>query len=327
VSREVEPLPVVRIAAVEAVPVARRWLVHDLWADEAVGVIGGSPKSLKSWLAFELSLAVASGRPALGRFAVRAGGNGPVLLYAAEDSAAAVRERVAGLARARGVALDALPIGLITVDSLRLDRPDHRDRLRATLAKIRPRLLVLDPLVRLHRADENSSAEISELLGWLRAWQREFHVAVMLVHHVRKTATGQPGQSLRGSGDLHAWGDSNLYLLRDRGRLVLHAEHRSNPVPPPFAIELSGDPPHLTATPIATSGPEVGDLAERILAALHRQPLTRSELRDQLRVRNETLGAVLDRLVSDGRVLRAGGRLAVPVPALRDQRERNDPTA
>jgi RecA-family ATPase len=326
VSNEVEPLPVVRIAAIQAVPIAHRWLVQDLWADEAVGVIGGSPKSFKSWLALELSLAVASGRPALGRFAVRPGGSGHVLVYAAEDSAAAVRERVSGLAQARGVALDKLAMGLITVDSLRLDRPDHRDRLHATLAKIRPRLLVLDPLVRLHRADENSSAEISELLGWLRSWQREFHVAIMLVHHVRKSPTGQPGQSLRGSGDLHAWGDSNLYLLRDHGRLLLHAEHRSNPMPAPFAIELGGDPARLTATPTEASAPDRA-LVDRVLQALARQPLTRTELRDQLRVRNETLGAVLDELESAGRVLRADGRLAVPVPTLRDQRERNDPTA
>lgn len=323
-SHEVEPLPVVRVSAVQAVPVAHRWLVQDLWADEAVGVVGGSPKSYKSWLSLELALAVASGRPALGRFPVRAGGSGHVLVYAAEDSAAAVRERVAGLAEARGVAFDKLAMGLITVDSLRLDRPDHRDRLRATLAKIRPRLLVLDPLVRLHRADENSSAEISELLGWLRAWQREFRVAILLVHHVRKSATGQPGQSLRGSGDLHAWGDSNLYLLRERGRLVLHAEHRSNPVPPPFAIELGGDPPRLVVTPTDTGAPDRA-LAERVLQALTRQPLTRTELRERLHVRNETLGAVLDHLEAEGQILRVDGRLAVP--ALRDQRERNDPTA
>jgi hypothetical protein len=324
VSHDIVPLPVVRIAAVEAVPVAHRWLVHDLWADEAVGVVGGSPKSFKSWLALEIALAVASGRPALGRFAVRPGGSGPVLVYAAEDSAAAVRERVAGLAKARGIAFDKLAMGLITIDSLRLDRPDHRDRLRATLEKIRPRLLVLDPLVRLHRADENSSSEISELLGWLRGWQREFHVAILLVHHVRKSPTGQPGQSLRGSGDLHAWGDSNLYLLRDRGRLILHAEHRSNPVPQPFAIELSGDPPRLIAKPIEGTGPDQA-LIERVLQTLARQPLTRTELRERLHVRNETLGAVLDHLEADGQILRADGRLAVPV--LRDPPERNDPTA
>jgi hypothetical protein len=57
----------------------------------------------------------------------------------------------------------------------------------------------------------------------LRALQRECRVAIALVHHVRKNGSprGQDGQSLRGSGDLHAWGDSNLYLRRRERQMVL----------------------------------------------------------------------------------------------------------
>lgn len=317
---QVEPLPVVRVAQVQAAPAAQRWLIQDLWGDQAVGCIGGTPKSLKTWVALELATAVASGRHALGKFAVP-GGVAPVLLYAAEDSAAAIRDRVAGIATARGIAIERLPLGLITQDGLRLDLPHHRERLSATLAKIRPRLLVLDPLVRLHRGDENSSAEISELLGFLRTQQREHQVAIMLVHHVRKSAAGQPGQSLRGSGDLHAWGDSNLYLLRNNGKLLMHAEHRSHPAPPPFDVALTGDPPRVVVQGVVD--PEQGELPERILTALAKEPLTRTQLRDRLAIRNETLGAALTSLEADGRLLRVDGRFAVPVPALRDQRERN----
>ena len=320
----VEPLPVIRVAHVQPTSPFHSWLVHDLWAEQAVGCIGGTPKSFKTWLALELAVAVASAHHALGKFAVH-GSVAPVLLYAAEDSAAAIRQRVAGIAQARGIHLDHLPLGLITVDGLRLDLPVHRERLAATLAKVRPRLLILDPLVRLHRGDENSSAEISELLGFLRTQQREHGVAIMLVHHVRKSASGQPGQSLRGSGDLHAWGDSNLYLLRSHGKLMLHAEHRSNPAPPPFVVDLTGDPPRLVVQGLID--PDQSGLAERILAALEKQPLSRSQLRERLAVRNETLGAELTRLEADGRVIRVEGRFAVPVPLLRDQRERNDPEA
>lgn len=320
----IEPLPVVRVAQVQAAPVAHRWLVQDLWAEQAVGCIGGTPKSLKTWLALEIAVAVASGRHALGKFAVH-GGVAPVLLYAAEDSAVAIRDRVAGIAQARGLDLARLPLGLITIDGLRLDLPVHRERLDATLTKIRPRLLVLDPLVRLHRGDENSSAEISELLGFLRGQQREHQVAIALVHHVRKSAAGQPGQSLRGSGDLHAWGDSNLYLLRSQGKLVLHAEHRSNPAPPPFGVELSGDPPRLVVQGVVEA--DRGELATRIVTALAKEPLTRTQLRERLGVRNETLGAELTRLLAEGELVRAEGRLAVPVPTLRDRQERNDSRA
>lgn len=81
------PLTVVRAAQIDVPgPTAPAWLVQDLWGDGAVGVLGGPPKSCKSWLALELATAVASGRPCLGRFAVAQ--PGPVLLYAAESGGA-----------------------------------------------------------------------------------------------------------------------------------------------------------------------------------------------------------------------------------------------
>jgi len=75
------------------------WLVDGLWGETAVGVIGGQPKSCKTWLALEIAVAVASRRPCLDRFEVYQ--RGRVLFYAAEDSPEQIRERIEGLARAR----------------------------------------------------------------------------------------------------------------------------------------------------------------------------------------------------------------------------------
>ena len=160
---EVPLLPVVRLGRIRSESRSHRWLIRGLWAEGAVGCIGGTPKSGKTWLALEMALSVASATPCLGRFPVPH--RGTVLLYAAEDSAEALRDRARELASARGLDLEGLPVGLITEPSLRLDLPSHQLRLAATVAKLTPRLLVLDPLVRLHRADENSSSEISGLLG------------------------------------------------------------------------------------------------------------------------------------------------------------------
>lgn len=306
------PLPVVRLAKIEAAPTARRWLVEGLWSEEAVGFVGGTPKSGKTWLALEIAIAVASGRPCLGRYAVS--NPGPVLLFAAEDKPPDVRIRGAGLAKARGIDFERLAVGLINQPVLRLDLAEDRDALATTVAQIQPRLLVLDPLVRLHRGDENSSAEVSALLGFLRALQREHHVAVLLVHHIRKSGASQPGQALRGSGDLHAWGDSNLYLLKQEEHVELHAEHRAQPAPAPVALTLEGAPPRLVVRDLEPAA-EVPALEQRVIEALTREPMTRGALRDLLRVRNETLGEVLERLEGAGRVVRLDGRLAVPVPA------------
>src|SRR2546426_5755934 len=88
-----------------------RWLIEGLWGACAVGVIGGPPKSFKSWLALEMAVAVASGKPALGRYVVAK--PGPVLVYSAEDAPIQVRERVASLAQARGTDFGALEVRLI----------------------------------------------------------------------------------------------------------------------------------------------------------------------------------------------------------------------
>ena len=47
-----------------------RWLVTGLWAEQAVGIVGGEPKCCKSFLALDLAVAVAGGVPCLRRFAV-----------------------------------------------------------------------------------------------------------------------------------------------------------------------------------------------------------------------------------------------------------------
>jgi RecA-family ATPase len=123
-----------------------------------------------------------------------------------------------------------LDLQVITAPSIRLDVETDRDRLEQTVAALRPTLLVLDPFVRLHRVDENVSAEVAPLLDFLRTLQRRYQTAVVLVHHARKGAAHlRAGQALRGSSELHAWGDSNLYLRRtgDSDQLALAIEHRA----------------------------------------------------------------------------------------------------
>ena len=127
------------------------WLVTGLWSEQAVGIVGGEPKCCKSFLALDLAVAVASGTPCLRRFAVSRPGR--VLLFAAEDALHIVRRRLEGIAAASGVALADLDIQVITAPVLRLDLDADRRNLAETVARLQPRLLILDPFVRLHRSE------------------------------------------------------------------------------------------------------------------------------------------------------------------------------
>src|SRR5215831_4393958 len=74
------------------------WLIEGLWSAQAVGIIGGEPKCGKSFLALDLAVAVASGTPCLRHFPTPQCGR--VLLFAAEDAAHIVRQRLEGIAAA-----------------------------------------------------------------------------------------------------------------------------------------------------------------------------------------------------------------------------------
>lgn len=308
------PLHVLQVADLPPEPLDRpAWLIDELWAEEAVGVIGGAPKCCKTYLALEMALAVASGRPCLGRFLVPV--PGPVLLFAAEDSPLQVRARLLGLAQARGVDFSSLPVFLILAEQLRLDLEHDKARLAAAIEDHRPRLLVLDPFVRLHRLDENSAMEVSALLADLRALQRRFHLAVLLVHHTRK-ANGESagGQALRGSSDLHAWGDSNLYLGRSQDKLRLTVEHRAARAPQPITLVLAGD--DATHLVVDSAGPEAQPpgLEAQVIALLGRSPgpLTQYQLRCALKIRNQSLTAVLQELLAGNRISRYNGGWKLP---------------
>ena len=313
-----EPLPVVRAAELDDGDVAARWLIDKLWARAGVGILGGAPKCCKSWLALDIALSVATDTPALDVFDVE--DPGAVLLYMAEDAAAVVKQRLLGLCAHRHRVLDDVPLHVITAPALRLDRERDQRRLRDAASACAPRLLLLDPFVRLHRIDENDAGEVAALLGYLRELQRELNLAVLVVHHARKNGSaGQPGQSLRGSGDLHAWGDSNLYVRRAKDALTLSIEHRAAASPDPIALALVDDGnPHIAVVAAPNHDDGADDLDARVLAAVRsaRAPLGRAQLRDALRVRNERLGHALTRLAAAGVLVRNGDRWAVPVPAL-----------
>ncbi len=168
-------------------------------------------------------------------------------------------------------------------------------------------------------------------------WKAHVASSRILVHHTRKNAAGgvAAGQGLRGSSDIHAFGDSNLYLRRSRDPLVLTSEHRAAPAAPPVTLELVttdaatthlevvGDPGD-SSTPLTHNG-QWRSLEQRVLELLSPgAPVTRAKLRESLVVKNQRLGAVLESLERAGRLCRTPGGWqrregstdrAVPVPS------------
>jgi hypothetical protein len=206
------------------------------------------------------------------------------LIFLAEDALPVVRARIEALCAHRKIPIESLDLYVITASSLRLDLMGDQQRLKATLAVFKPRLLLLDPLIRLHRLDENSATDISSLLGFVREMQRSYDTAIVLVHHTNKKHYAQPG-------------------------IILTLEHRAAKPPDPIALELvslpDGSATHLEISSPAKITTEVS-LNDRILdLLLHAgKPLIRTTIRKHLKCNNQRLGQILLDLDKQGLIRR-----------------------
>lgn len=214
-----EAAPVARFALVSAAELAQpvppmRWLVRGVWPENSHGPLAGAKKSLKSWNALALAVAVASGRPYLGKFDVDR--TGPVLYLNGEGGQAPYQRRFQRICKAYGVDARAVPIWA-TFDSGPLDGQPFREAIRAHLDTVRPALVILDPLYVFHPAgiEAQNLYERGRMLGGLSTFIGH-ETALIVVDHYRKTG----GQTL----DLDEIGQSGVAQWADSWILQAHRE-------------------------------------------------------------------------------------------------------
>jgi predicted Rossmann fold nucleotide-binding protein DprA/Smf involved in DNA uptake len=146
---------------------------------------------------------------------------------------------------------------------------------------------------------------VAAILATLRELSRTFSLALLLVHHARKSPSDAAGQALRGSSDFHAWGDSNLYLRRRGQELLLTVEHRAAAAPPPLTLALANDPLRLEVIRhtdcLATAD---SSLEQRLLTALAEGPAHLEPLRAAVAARKQSVTRALHDLEETGHVVR-----------------------
>lgn len=207
------------------------WLVRGLITERGTTLLGGEPKTSKTWGLVEIAVAVATGTLAFGQHVT-----GPpkrVAYFFAEDHAEFVRNRLRALCASRGVEGEAL-IGYLANLHVRprgafLDLTKDED-LAWIIASCRMiggvDLLILEPLRDIHSAEEDSSDDMANVMRRLRALGEILECTPAAAHHMNKgsgdTSKRRPGQRSRGSGAIHGAVDSGIYFedLRGDGQTV-----------------------------------------------------------------------------------------------------------
>jgi hypothetical protein len=208
----VQTTGLISLAPVPADLPARPWLVENLLMDGQVTMLTGRGGDGKSLLALQLAVMVAA-RSGFGWWEARERRN--VLVLNAEDNIDEQRRRLLGACDVMGVDPRLLEGRLFTMDRENLvlvhrDPDDNMvkpaplyDRLAELIEEHRIGLVVIDPLVEAHiNLDENSNADMKELVLMLRRLARQREIPLMIVHHSRKGATSGDQDGARGGSAL-----------------------------------------------------------------------------------------------------------------------------
>ena len=254
-------------------------------------------------------LRVATGTSCLGKYAVPE--PGPVSDLPGRGCAAGCARACRGNGPASSVSIsDQVEIHVITAPVLRLDRDRDRARLWETTRQLRPKLLLLDPLVRLHGIDENHAGEVAELLAYFRSLATAASISRFCWCITRgRTPRRCCGQvracAARATSTPSATRTSISGEVAEH--LVLSSEHRAAPAAASVYLELvATDAARAHLEVIAEPDDESGrSLEEQVLNLLAQgEMLTRTRLRNALAVNNERLGKALESLERAGRVTR-----------------------
>jgi hypothetical protein len=275
------------------------WLVDGLIPTGGVVLLVARPKVGKSTLGRAVAVAVAQGKPVLGR-EVR---QGPVLLVSLED-------------REKDVGRHLAALGLRPDDPLFVATGlTSREGLAEWVREHRPVLVVVDTIGRLIRLRDSSEyAEVTAALEAVLRLARESGAAFLLLHHTPKGSDGRDAiDAPLGSTAFAGTADVILHMKRasDGVRTLTSVQRIGNDLEE-VVLELLADGwPIVVGTRREI---EVAKVEEALLGEVEtRGEVTRQQLLEAVEGRAEAKLAALRKLVSEGSLLQQGsGRKGDP---------------
>ena len=248
------------IDELEALP-PPKWLIPGVLTEGSLAAIYGAPESGKSFLAVDMSMAVAGGIDWHGR-AVERG----AVLYIAAEGAPGLGKRVRAWKMSRGAQGQAFDFRLMR-DELNLAAEKDgavRAFVKAVADELGPlKLIVIDTLNQTAAgADENSAKDMSRYIASMKRLRDTTGAAVVVVHHSGKDAS----KGMRGSTALLGAMDATVEVERDKdGRAITvrvqKQKDAEREAPMRFNLEKVADSLVLRPTVMADAASDFADEA------------------------------------------------------------------
>lgn len=188
-------------------------------ASSLISIVGRA-KLGKTWFATQLGLSLAGMSNYFISEKLPIGQHGRILYVNAEVAESIFQKRIGLIlaeAKEKGLNIDLTRKNFYPVTvrgNLRLDRKPGEQELMKMVEKVKPMMIILDPIGPLHNRDENKQEDMGKLLNFLLSVVESSQAALLLIHHM--------GKSVEGRDEIHygrgssVWGDrvdSNLNLM------------------------------------------------------------------------------------------------------------------
>ena len=274
---------------------------------EGVTLLVSRPKLGKSWLMLDVSIAVATGRAALGTLQPE---TGDVLYLALDDGERRIQQRLAALLQED----EEWPVRLALATRWRRAHEGGLSDIAEWCQSVAsPVAIVIDSLDRFRSLEGGESAQVYDAIAKLQRIAREHHVAIIVVHHERRRGSGDPLDAIGMLAASSAIADTVLLLKQRDYGTVLYARGRDiEDSETMLAFDRSSYRWIITK---ATGIPAKSDARAAVLAALGEwlKPLSANDIAMATGRTRNAIDSLLHRMVTDGEVERAGrGRYVLP---------------
>lgn len=280
------------------------WTIEDWLPSRTICFMISPPEGYKTWLTLDLAISVASGLPFLGTAPVQE--TGPVILIQQEDYHGQTTERLQVIANARyglgglpslngdGI-INApmmpsnLPIHFHTNRAFRFDDKEIVEQFSDSVRKIKPRLVIIDPLYYAAGKIEDYMAPVVEHMSVLKGLRDELGTTFVICHHTSKKQAETSRESAWGSQFLNAFMETGWQLRHtgEEGKMVIRRHFKRyvgiGDRELRFAIKTTGDLEYAVAvtamdSAVAEDTSEDREYQTRVCKVLDKRPMQFEEL-------------------------------------------------
>ena len=232
------------------------WTVQSLVEQGTFVILGGEPKTSKTWAGLEIALSVATGTCCFRNPHFKTlPETRPVFMFLLEDNQWNVAARMKALARSKGISDEQSekmplflrcrkPVDIVEEadDIIRMVRTwqvDHNSYF--------PGLIMIDPLRNAHTNDENDSGSMKTVMENCIKITNALGYSVIVNHHFKKMKKGDeesPGNAMRGSSSMYGAVDGLIGMKKietdnnNTWRNNVFTQVKAGPQARPFGLEL-----------------------------------------------------------------------------------------